>query len=272
MTPTAAFDPGRTKLIYGWAADRYLRSLPLEHFMEATNHARQREITLESFALVRAARPDVQVFNELLVQYPRVGEDPDKPGQVVPDNFVVIHSEPIDADTSFILPLQPVGPFLVLDYVSKNSRRKDYEDNHQKYEHELKVPYYLLFYPDNEELSVFRMVGGKFTTLLPNESGRLAIPELEIEAGLLDGWVRYWFRGELLPLPGELLRQLNAARVELSTAQNELSTTRVELTSTRVELTSTRDQLTAEQAARVAVEAELARLREELAKAKGESA
>ena len=265
MTPTAAFDPGRTKLIYGWAADRYLRSLPLEHFAEATNHARQREITLESFALVRAARPDVQVFNELLVQYPRVGEDPDKPGQVVPDNFVVIHPVPINADTSFILPLQPVGPFLVLEYVSKNSRRKDYEDNYQKYEHELKVPYYLLFYPDNEELSVFRMVGGKFTTLLPNESGRLAIPELEIEAGLLDGWVRYWFRGELLPLPDELLRQLNAVQNELSTAQAELSTAQVELTTTRVELT-------AEQAARAAVEAELARLREELAKARGESA
>ena len=41
--------------------------------MEATPQATQREITLESLALVRAARSDFHLFNELLVQYPREG-------------------------------------------------------------------------------------------------------------------------------------------------------------------------------------------------------
>ena len=50
-------------------AQEYLRSLPPEHFMEAIPQARQREITLESLALVKARRPDFHVFNELLVQY-----------------------------------------------------------------------------------------------------------------------------------------------------------------------------------------------------------
>jgi hypothetical protein len=123
----------------------------------------------------------------------------------------------------------------VLEYVSKYSERKDYEENHKRYERELKVPYYLVFYPDNEELTVFRLTGRKYATVKPNAAGRLPIPELDLEVGLLDGWVRFWFRSELLPLPGDLLKERDAERT-----------------------------------ARLAAEAELARLREELARATGQ--
>src|SRR5688572_7655358 len=68
MTPNL---PRRLQEVaYERAAQEYLRNLPLEHFMEATAQATQREITLASLALVRARRPDFHVFNELLVQYP----------------------------------------------------------------------------------------------------------------------------------------------------------------------------------------------------------
>jgi hypothetical protein len=50
----------------------------------------------------------------------------------------------------------------------------------------------------------------------PNEDGRLALPELEIEVGLLDGWVRFWHRGEVLRLPGELLKENEALKRELA--------------------------------------------------------
>ncbi|MBI3411246.1 MAG: hypothetical protein HY040_23165 [Planctomycetes bacterium] len=122
-----------------WAQE-YLRSLPLEHFMEATPQATQRKITLESLDLVHADRPDVRVFNELLVQYQVSGQK--KPGQVVPDNMVVITTEPVEAKTSYNLPLEAARPFWMLEYVSKNTRRKDYDDNFDKYERDLKVPYY----------------------------------------------------------------------------------------------------------------------------------
>jgi Uma2 family endonuclease len=256
MTPATPADP-RLKLIYEMAADRYLRSLPPEHFMEATTQATQREITLESFALIRAVRPDVQCFNELLVQYARKGADPDLPGQVVPDNMVVVHPEPIKAEGSYNLPLQPVGPLLVLEYVSKRSVRKDYDANMLKYEQHVKVPYYLLFYPDADELSLFRLGEKGYRAVPPNDASRVAIPELELEAGLLEGWVRFWFRGELLPLPGDLLKQLNS--------------TRDQLTKTREQLRAAGEsQRLAEQRA-TAAEAEVARLREELAKAKGQT-
>lgn len=253
MTPAAPADP-RLKLIYEMAADRYLRSLPPEHFMEATAQATQREITLESFALIRSMRPEVQCFNELLVQYPRKGNESDLPGQVVPDNMVVVHSEPIEAEGSFNLPLQPIGPLLVLEYVSKRSVRKDYDANMLKYEQHVKVPYYLLFYPDADELSLFRLGEAGYRAMPPGVSGRVAIPELELEAGLLGGWVRFWFRGDLLPLPGDLLKQLKAARDQLTKAREQLQA-------------ASKSQQLAEQRANAA-EAEVARLREELAKAK----
>ena len=136
------------EIAYEEYAQEYLRSLPPEHFMEATAQATQREITLSSLALLKARRSDVQVFNELLVQYPRRGKR--KPGQVVPDNMIVKHDKPIEAEGSFDVPLQPTRPFWMLEYVSKSNERKDYEDSRKKYEKELKVPYYLLFVPESE--------------------------------------------------------------------------------------------------------------------------
>ncbi|HEV3385168.1 MAG TPA: Uma2 family endonuclease [Gemmata sp.] len=263
MTPTVPqnLDLGRIKVLYEWAEERYLESLPLEHFMESTPHATQRKITLESFDLIRVSRPDIQCFNELLVQYPRPGHDPDKPGQVVPDNMVVVHPEPIKARGSFNTPLQPVGPLLVLEYVSKETKRKDYDDNHLKYERELKVPYYLLFYPDADELALFRYADGKYLTVRPNERGSYPIPELELEVALHEGWVRYWFRGELLPLPGELLQKLNVTQNKLDAAQNKLD-------ATQSELAKTMNVLDSERLVRVSLEAELARLREEMVRTK----
>lgn len=225
---------------YEEAEQQYLASLPPEHFMEATDHAHQRKITLESFDVIRESRSDIQCFNELLVQYPQKNK---KNGQVVPDNFVVVHPKPIKARGSFKVPLQPVKPLLVMEYVSKYNKRKDYEDNFDHYEKELKVPYYLLFYPDGEEMTLFQRGEKKYVAVRPNANGRYAIPELELEVALLGGWVRYWFRGELVPLPGDLLKERDAALRDLD----------------------------AERQARAAAETELAKLREELANAKGQA-
>jgi hypothetical protein len=63
--------------------------------------------------------------------------------------------------------LQPTGPFWVLEYVTKHNKRKDYEDNMQKYERELKVPYYLLFYPDNREPTLFHLSSRKYRSVPP---------------------------------------------------------------------------------------------------------
>jgi hypothetical protein len=78
----------------------------------------------------------------------------------------------------------------------------------------LKVPYYLIFHPDDQDLRLYRHTKGKYVLVKPFEHGRLPIPKLEIEVALLGGWVRFWHKGGVLPLPGELERELEAARRE----------------------------------------------------------
>ncbi len=256
-------------LEYDRYAEEYLRSLPLEHFMEATGQSIQREITLESLALVRARRPEVQVFSELLVIYP--WENEPKPHLVVPDNMVVIHEQAIKAKSSFKVPLQPVGPFWVLEYVSKENMRKDYDENFQKYERELQVPYYLIFYPDEQELSLYRQMKGKYVSVTPNERGRLALAELDLEMALLEGWCRFWYQGQLLPLPGELLHELDEFRRRTQELEQQLqqANQRAEQANQRAEQLlhesqQARQQAEQERQSRLALEQELERLRAKL--------
>jgi hypothetical protein len=214
-------------LDYERTAREYFASLPLEHFMEGTSQATQRLITLVAFEQVHARRADVQPFNELLIQYDH-GRPP-KRRQVVPDNMVVVHPEPIKAKGSYDVPLQPVKPFFVLEYVSPGNPRKDYGDSHDKYEKELKIPYYLIFYADNEELTLFHHNGRKYVSVKPDERQRYTIPELELEIGLVDGWVRFWFRGERLEMPSQLREERDAARARTQELEAELEMLRQQL-------------------------------------------
>jgi Uma2 family endonuclease len=231
---------GELKARYEKAAELYARRLPLEHYMEPTSQATQREITLESLALVRARRPDIQVFNELLVQYPRPGKK--RPGQVVPDNMVVVHSRPIKNIRSYNVPLQPAAPFWMLEYVSKGTTRKDYVDNMYKYEHELKVPYYLLFDPEKQVLNLYRHSGQAFAPVEADEQGRLALPQLDLSVAILDRWVRFWYQGELLPLPAELQKSLDEIRARLERMQTQLSETQQQLAEAKKEIERLRRQ------------------------------
>ncbi|MDY3552040.1 Uma2 family endonuclease [Gemmata sp. JC717] len=231
-------DAAQLELAYRYAAAAYRFAERRCHDDVAPARVAQRDITRWSLEIVRGARSAVQTFTNLLIQYPQNGTN--EPGQIRPDNTVFVH--PLAPGESYNTPLQPVGPFLVLEYVSKASARKDEETSYAKYERELKVPYYLLFYPDADEFTLFRLGETGYTSVVPNAFGRCPIPELELEVGQLGRWVRYWFRGELLPLPGDLLKERDDAR----------------------------RQLDAERQARQAAEAELAKLREELAKAKGQ--
>jgi Uma2 family endonuclease len=193
---------------YERAAWEYYRSLPLEHFMEATPQATQRKIALESLDLLQARCPGMQTFNELLIQYVHEGEL----CRVVPDNFVVLTDDPFRDRSSFNMELEPARPFWVLEWVSTSSEGKDYEDSFRKYEHELQVLYCLMFHPEDQDLRFYRHTGDRYLKLKPHAQGRYVIEELELQIGLLDGWVRFWHHGELLELPAELERRLQEER------------------------------------------------------------
>ncbi|HEY2909470.1 MAG TPA: Uma2 family endonuclease, partial [Gemmataceae bacterium] len=235
-------------------------SLPLEHFMESTDQSTQRAITVESLELVAAIRPEFQVFSELLVLYPVAGEDPSRPAGVVPDNMVILWPTPLAPLRSFNAPLQQARPTLVLEYVAPSNPRKDYEDNRKKYERDLKVPNYLIFEPEKQKLTVLQMKRGRYVAVKPNDAGRLAIPDLELEVAIVDRWVRFWYRGQLLALPGELQSQLKAKETQLKAKDDQLAASRAEVQESR----KAEREATARAAA---ANAEIARLREELKKA-----
>jgi Uma2 family endonuclease len=247
---------------YEEAAQAYLRSLPPEHFMEAIGQAHQRQITLASLALLHARRPEVRVFNELLVQYPVAGSR--RFGQVVPDNMIVLTDQPIRASSSYNVPLEPARPFWVLEYVSKSNKRKDYKDSFKKYERHLKVPYYLTFHPEDQELTLYRHTGEKYRAVPPNKEGRYPIRKLDLEVGLLDGWVRFWYQGQLLPLPADLLRQADDAlrRADEEKRRADEEKRRADEEKRRADALA--QQAATEAAARQAAERELAQLRARL--------
>jgi hypothetical protein len=82
------------------------------------------------------------------------------------------------AEGNFDVPLQPVGPYCVMEYISKNTKRKDEEVSFPKYERDLKVPYFSMFTPDDRELVLYKHNGEKYVTVFPNEHGRYPLPEL----------------------------------------------------------------------------------------------
>jgi hypothetical protein len=71
----------------------------------------------------------------------------------------------------------------------------------------------LLFQPDVMEMTLYKLnTRGRYVSVKPNEGERYHLPELELELAMLDNWVRFWFRGELLPLPGDLVYQVQEYR------------------------------------------------------------
>lgn len=267
MAPSPSTPRKLLAVSFAQAAADYARSLTLENYMEATSQATQRKITLESLDLVHARRPEVQVFNELLVQYRRRNQR--EIVQVVPDSMVVIHAEAIQAEGSFDVPLQhPIKLFWVLEYVSRSNRRKDYEGSFKKYERDLKVPYYLLFHPEDQELTLYRYNGRKYVSVKPNEEERYAIAELDLEIGIREGWARYWYQGKLLPLPADLQRDLDEAhrqiaehqrRAELLEREAQSERRRAEQSEQRAE--KERQRAEEERRLRLALEQELERIR-----------
>ena len=248
-------------VFYERAAREYCESLPLEHFMQSTFQTTQCKITLESFDLICAVRPEIHIFSELLVQYGPISNLL----HVVPDNMVIIYEGEIDATGSYnIHNDEKSKPFLMIEYVSESNKRKDYVDNMVRYERDLHVPYYLLFEPENQVLSLFKMnARKKYVAVKANAEERFAIPELELEVGILDNWVRYWFRGELQALPVELSEELERTKAALKTAERRLGQS--ERRADRVEI-----QLDQERLERGKAEARVNEMAAEMAKMRAE--
>jgi uncharacterized small protein (DUF1192 family)/Uma2 family endonuclease len=235
---------------YEQAARDYCATLPLEHFMESTPRQAQRKITLAAFELIHAERPDVWCYNERLIQHPMSDNRRDVV-RVVPDNLVVLHDRPIIATGSFTTTVEQAQLFMALEYVSESNKRKDYVENMEWYE-QVRMPYYLMFEPEKKLILLHRWSpkAGRLVSITANAAERFPIPKLELEVGLHDDWMRFWFRDKLLPMPAELAETLAFTQEKLGATEQKLGATEQKLS---------------------AAEAEIARLKAELAKRKPSS-
>jgi hypothetical protein len=102
-------------------------------------------------------------------------------------------------------------------------------DNLRRYERDLKVPYYLLFDYEKQTVTLYHHKNRRYVPVKPNEHGRLAVTELELELAILDGWVRFWYKGKLLPLPAEMQSELDAMTRRAETAEREAAELRKEV-------------------------------------------
>jgi len=260
-------EPPLTADEYEELARAYYQTLPLEHFMEATPQANQRVIAVTALEQLKARRPDLQPFNELLIQY----WIDDKLRRVVPDNMVRLCDQPLLTEGSFNIEIEPVAPLWVLEWVADSSEGKDYGDAFRKYERELKIPYCLSYHPGKNDFRFYRHNGKRYELVEVNDEGRYSLPELDLEIGLLEGWVRFWHLGELLEMPSEWQKRTDQLEAGLTAAKKEAANekqlalqerTRAEQERTRAD--QAQQLAEAERQARLAVEAELAKLRARL--------
>jgi len=207
-----------TREDYERDAREYYLSLTLEDFMEATPQSTQREITLASLNGLKASLGDIGYFNELLVQSRHL----DELEKIVPDNMIVLGDPGLHKRKSYMVEFEQCPVYVVLEYVSDDPD-KDYEKNFQRYQSIFKIPYYLIFDPDQQSLLLYRLRDGRYMPVEPDAKGRIPIQRLELEIGLLDGWVRFWFRGELIPVTAELRDQMNKMREQMNRMHQEMS-------------------------------------------------
>jgi Uma2 family endonuclease len=211
---------------YAHAAQEYLRALTLENHMESPGQATQRKITLASFDQIAEFVPEFQHFNELLIQdlsyKPRL--------QVCPDNLLVFSKEKLEVENHFGIQLNKVRPFWALEYASKSNERKDYERNIDVYER-LQIPYYLIFSLEARELLLYRLTAaGKYGLVRPDAHDLHWLPELGVGVTVYQRWVRYWWRGRMLPLTGEIARQVQAQQAALTEKEQTITAQKTVLT------------------------------------------
>jgi len=210
-------EPPLTANDYEELARAYYETLPLEHFMEANPQATQRMIAVNTLGLLSARRPDVQLFNELLIQY----WTDDELRRVVPDNMVRLCDQPLRTEGSYNTELEPVGPLWILEWVADSSEGKDYGDAFRKYERDLKIPYCLSYHPGKGDLRFYRHNGKRYERVEMNTAGRYPLPELDLEIGRLEGWVRFWHLGELLDLPADWQKRRDQLEAGLTAAKKD---------------------------------------------------
>jgi Uma2 family endonuclease len=136
-------------------------------------------------------------------------------GRIVPDWFYVPGVPPLldgIPRRSYVLWKELVPPRVVLEFVSRNGReetdRTPLKGKYWIYEKVLHVPYYGIFDPFKETVTLLRFLGGRYEPMAADDDGLVLIEPLGVKAGVWHGtyagmetcWLRFFaLDGTMLP-------------------------------------------------------------------------
>ncbi|MGH9841703.1 MAG: Uma2 family endonuclease [Blastocatellia bacterium] len=155
-------------------------------------------------------------------------------------------------------------PDLIIELLSTSTAETDRELKKDLYQNRFRTPEYFWFSPDTLEFKGFRLVGGKYHEIIPDDRGRRWSDELGLYLGVENRLLRYFtFDGELiLTLQESVEREMQIAIQALREADTarqlaEQEAQRAEQEARRAEQEARRAEQEAQRAERLA-----ARLRE----------
>lgn len=196
--------------------------------METYRHLMQMLQLIATLRWLWRDRTDYFVGGNLTVYYsPQQRKSEDFRG---PDFFVVLGVDGTRPRRSWVIWEEDgKAPNVIVELLSNSTARLDRGVKKQIYQEVLRTPEYFLFDPESGELEGFRLIGGRYESIAPDASGRLASTQLELGLGVVDGTLRFLLPdGTVVATPEEdattQARRAEAAEAELRALKERVRT------------------------------------------------
>jgi Uma2 family endonuclease len=199
--------------------------------MESERHVLQMTLLIESLKLHWKDRPEGYVGGNMFVHFSLEHvKNQDFRG---PDFFAVLRAAKKERK-SWVVWEEGRGPDVVVELLSESTAAVHKSEKKQVYQDDLRVPEYFWYDPFSGELAGFRLLGGRYKPIKPDEEGRLHSQKLELwlarKEGTYQGVEAPWLRwvteeGRLVPTneewAAEARQQAAEARQQAAEAQQQ---------------------------------------------------
>lgn len=142
-----------------------------------------------------------------------------------PDFFLVKDTEKRPRKSWVVWEEEGNYPDLIIELLSETTAAIDRGLKKNLYESRFHTPEYFWFSPDTLEFNGYRLVGGQYAKIEPNNQGWCWSQELELYLGVVGQKLRYLSQtGEVIPTPEEAAQQaqLQVQQAQLQVEQAQL--------------------------------------------------
>ena len=170
--------------------------------LESDLHLQQIIILLSCLELLWRERSDYYASGNLTIYYN--AEQLKKRDFCGPDFFVVLDTEKRPRKSWVVWGEQGKYPDVIVEILSDSTANIDRNNKKILYQNTFRTPNYFWFDPNSLELQGFRLIGGQYQAISPNDQGYLWSEQLGLYLGIFDSKLRYFTAdGQLVPTPQE---------------------------------------------------------------------